>query len=267
MVKVALVYDFDGTLAPGDMQEYGYLEAIGYPVAKEFWEHCAQIAEKNDAGGILTSQCELLHEALRHGVHPTRELFRHYGSMVRFFPGVEQWFEQINGYGRSIGLEVQHFINSSGIKEMIEGTSIAKEFEHIYACSYLYDDLGVAYWPAVSIDYSSKVQYLTKISKGIRECSDSVRVNQYMPHEERAIPMDRMIYFGDGQTDIPSMCMVKEHHGHSIAIYNNQAKEELARQLQAEGRVNYACVADYTLGSHLQLVVKHILDGIALRNT
>lgn len=265
MIKVALVYDFDGTLAPGDMQEYGYLEAIGYPDAKVFWKHCADLAVANDAGGILMSQGELLHEALRHGVRPTRELFRHYGESVAFFPGVRTWFKQINDYGRSIGLDVQHFVVSSGIKEIIEGTPIADEFEQIYACTYLYNEQGEAYWPAISVDYSSKVQFLSKISKGVREAGDSVRVNQYVPNEERAIPFERIIYLGDGQTDIPSMHVVRESRGQSIAVYSNEEKLQLAKTLIEEGRVNYACPADYTEQGRLQQVVKHILEGIALR--
>ena len=265
MIKVALVYDFDGTLAPGDMQEYGYLEAIGYPDAKVFWKHCADLAAESDAGGILMSQGELLHEALRHGVHPTRQLFQHYGANVPFFPGVETWFQQINDYGSSLNLNVKHFVVSSGIKEIIEGTSIAKEFEQIYACTYLYNDKGEAYWPAISVDYSSKVQFLSKISKGIREAGDSVRVNQFMSNDERAIPFERIIYLGDGQTDVPSMHVVRESRGQSIAVYSNDDKQRLARTLLEDGRVNYACPADYTETGQLQRVVKHILEGIALR--
>lgn len=264
MQKVALVYDFDGTLAPGNMQEYGFLQALGYQNPQDFWSACDQLSSAQDAGGILTTQYMFLQEAKRKGLQPTREMFQSFGAKVSFFPGVEEWFARINEYGRARGLEIQHFIDSSGLTEMIEGTKIAKEFTYIYACSYIYNAEGIASWPAVAVDYSTKVQFLSKISKGIREVSDSRRVNAFMPDESRAIPMSRIIYMGDGETDIPSMRIVKAEQGHAIAIYNGEKKRQFARQLINDGRVNFACPANYTEGSEIDTVVKHILDGLAL---
>jgi len=265
MINVALVYDFDGTLAPGNMQEYGFLQALGYDDPKEFWKESDQVAHSHDAGGILSTQYLFLYEALQKGLKPTKELFRSFGANVPFFPGVEGWFERINAYGRTLNINVQHYIDSSGISEMIEGTRIAKEFTNIYACRYAYDKDGIARWPAAVVDYSTKVQFLSKISKGISEVSDSKRVNAYMPEEERVIPMSNIIYLGDGETDIPSMRTVKNENGHSIAVFHGEEKRALAHQLQNEGRVNYACRADYSEGGAIDIVVKHILDGIALR--
>lgn len=265
MTQVALVYDFDGTLAPGNMQEYGFLQALGYSNPGDFWQMCDELACQYDSGGVLTTQYMYLKAAQKQGLKPTRDWFRRYGAQVTFFPGVEQWFKRINEYGKALGLEIHHFIDSSGLTEMIEGTSIAKEFTHIYACSYIYDKDGIAAWPAVAVDYSTKVQFLAKISKGVREVSDSKRVNEYVPVDSRAIPMNRIIYFGDGETDVPSMRTVKAENGHSIAIYSNDTKQQLARQLINDGRVNFACVADYSDGSEIDHTVKHILEGIALR--
>lgn len=265
MINVALVYDFDGTLAPGNMQEYGFLQALGYDDPKTFWNESDRIAHSQDAGGILSTQYLFLYEALQMGLKPTKEMFRSFGANVPFFPGVEGWFERINAYGRSRGINVQHYIDSSGISEMIEGTRIAKEFTHIYACRYAYDKDGIARWPAVVVDYSTKVQFLAKISKGITEVSDSKRVNAYMREDERAIPMSNIIYLGDGETDIPSMRTVKHENGRSIAVFSSDEKRELAVRLQEEGRVNFACRADYTEGGAIDIVVKHILEEIALR--
>jgi len=265
MIKVALVYDFDGTLAPGNMQEYGFLEALGYHQPKDFWLKSDYLARSQDAGGILTSQYLFVTEALKQGLKPTREFFHSFGDKVVLFPGVEDWFGRINAFARELGIEVQHFIDSSGIIEMIEGTRIAKEFTCIYACSYLYDDEGVACWPAVTVDYSTKVQFLSKISKGIRDVSDSRKVNEYMPASNRAIPMEHMIYLGDGETDVPSMRTVKAENGHAIAVYSNDVKQLMARQLLQDGRINFACPADYSEDSPIDKVVKHILEGIALR--
>ena len=172
------------------------------------------------------------------------------------------WFDQINSYGKGIGLNVKHYINSSGLKEMIEGTPIAKKFESIYACSFLYDVDGVAYWPAVAVDYTTKTQFLFKINKGIREISDNRRINEYVPREERPMPFERMIYFGDGETDVPCMSVVKDQGGHSIAVYGQPRKKATALRLIKENRVNFACKADYSEEGEIYATVCRILDKI-----
>lgn len=259
---IALVYDFDGTLAPGNMQEFGLLQDIGYQNPNDFWNLCDQIAKTNDAGGISVVMYALQTEAQRHGIRCTREMLRKYGQSVQFFPGVKDWFSTINQYASQIGVEVKHYINSSGIKEMIEGCAIAKEFEQIYACSYLYDSNGDACWPSVVVDYTKKTQFLFKINKGIREVSDRVRVNEFVPTDERPVPFERMIYFGDGETDVPCMRTVKSNGGYSFAVYGNDKKRALAQQLLTEGRVNFACNADYTEQGEMMEIVKRILDKI-----
>ena len=260
---VALIYDFDGTLSPGNMQEFGFIQAIGKDKS-EFWAKNKQLSEDNDANGILTYMYLMIQAAKNNGISLRRESFKKFGENVELFDGVKEWFALVNGYGRSIGLDVKHYINSSGLKEMIEGTSIAKEFENIYACSFLYDVDGIAYWPAVAIDYTAKTQFLFKINKGIKEVSDNKKINQYIPEKERPIPFERMIYFGDGDTDIPCMKMIKEHGGHSIAVYanGNSAKKATALQLIKDNRVNFVCPADYRAGKEINMVVKRILDKI-----
>ena len=260
--SVALVYDFDGTLVPGNMQEFGLLQAIGYDKPNDFWNLCDQLTKTNDAGGIAVVMYAIQAAAQRAGLRCTRDFLRSYGKMVTFFPGVEQWFEQINAYASQIGVEVKHYINSSGIKEMIDGCAIAHAFERIYACSYLYDSDGDACWPAVVVDYTKKTQFLYKINKGIREVSDHVRINEFVPSNQRPVPFERMIYFGDGETDVPCMRTIKANGGHSFAVYGNEKKRSLAQQLLAEGRVNFACAADYTEEGEMMVIVKRILDKI-----
>lgn len=259
---IALVYDFDGTLAAGNMQEYGLLQAIGYANPAEFWNLCDQIAKTNDAGGIAVVMYAIQAEAQRAGLRCTREMLRQFGQTVTFFPGVIEWFENINRYAQQVGVQVKHYINSSGIKEMIEGCAIAKEFEQIYACTYLYDSNGDACWPAVVVDYTKKTQFLFKINKGIREVSDKVRINEFIPSEERPIPFQRMIYFGDGETDVPCMRTIRSNGGHSFAVYGNDKKRVVAQQLLEEGRVNFACAADYTEKGEMMEIVKRIIDKI-----
>ena len=260
---VALIYDFDGTLSPGNMQEFGFIQAIGKDKA-EFWAKNKKLSEDNDANGILTYMYLMIQAAKNNGVSLRRESFKRFGEKVEIFDGVKEWFALVNEYGKSIGLDVKHYINSSGLKEMIEGTPIAKEFENIYACSFLYDVDGIAYWPAVAIDYTAKTQFLFKINKGIKEVSDNKKINQYIPEKERPIPFERMIYFGDGDTDIPCMKMIKEHGGHSIAVYanGNSVKKATALQLIKDNRVNFVCPADYRAGKEINMVVKRILDKI-----
>lgn len=258
---VALIYDFDGTLSPGNMQEFGFIQAIGKDKT-EFWAKNKELSEKNDANGILCYMYLMVQAAKANGISLKRESFKEFGSNVELFDGVKEWFQLINDYGKKIGLLIKHYINSSGLKEMIEGTPIAKEFENIYACSFLYDVDGVAYWPAVAVDYTTKTQFLFKINKGINEVSDNKKINEYVPEEKRPIPFERMIYFGDGETDIPSMKMIKDHGGHSIAVYGDTKKRQTAYKLINENRVNFVCRADYRVNKDIHAVVKRILDKI-----
>lgn len=260
-INVALVYDFDGTLAPGNMQEFGFVQAIGKD-PNEFWNRTYEMAVGNDASTILCYMYLMLQEAKANGISLKRDNFRKFGSMIKLYQGVEEWFSLINQYGKSIGLNIQHYINSSGLKEMVEGTSIAKEFENIYACSFLYDTEGNAYWPAVAVDYTTKTQFLFKINKGIKEVSDNKRVNEYVAKEDRPIPFERMIYFGDGETDVPSMSVVKSQGGHAIAVYGDPKKKATATKLINANRVDFICKADYSEGREVYDTVCRILNKI-----
>ena len=260
-IDVALVYDFDGTLAPGNMQEFGFVQAIGKD-PEAFWSKTEELSVGNDASAILCYMYLMLQEAKANGLSLKRDAFRKFGARIELYRGVAEWFDLINRYGKGIGVNVKHYINSSGLKEMIEGTPIAKKFENIYACSFLYDVDGVAYWPAVAVDYTTKTQFLFKINKGIREISDNRRINEYVPREERPMPFERMIYFGDGETDVPCMSVVKEQGGHSIAVYGQPRKKSTARRLICENRVNFACKADYSEEGEIYATVCRILDKI-----
>lgn len=264
---VALIYDFDGTLSPGNMQEFGFINAIGTD-KDDFWRRNNQMSIENDASGILCYMYLMIDEAKKNGIKLTKESFRSFGSKIKLYDGVKDWFRNINQYGSSIGLKISHYINSSGLKEMIEGSPIAHEFANIYACSFLYNSEGNAYWPAVAVDFTTKTQFLFKINKGITEISDSWKINQYIPEEERPMPFQNMIYFGDGETDIPSMKMIKERGGHSIAVYKpgDKDKKSVAEKLIREQRVNFACPANYNPDKSLFKVVKRILDKIKADN-
>lgn len=260
---IALIYDFDGTLSPGNMQEFGFMQAIGKK-ANEFWTENTKLAQDKDADQILTYMYLMLQKANAENISLKRESFKGFGKKIELFKGVQEWFKLINAYGKSIGVEIEHYINSSGLIEMIEGTPIAKEFKKIYACSYLYDVDGKAYWPAVAVNYTTKTQFLFKINKGIDSIYDNKKVNEFIKDENRRIPFSRMIYFGDGETDIPCMKLVKEQGGHSIAVYKprDSKKKKTSEKLIIENRVNFACSADYTNDSEIFQVVKTILEKI-----
>jgi phosphoserine phosphatase len=260
---VALIYDFDGTLSPGNMQEFGFIEAIGKS-SKEFWTENTQMAQTTDGDQILTYMYLMLQKANAQSVSLKRESFQNFGKKIELFNGVQQWFKLVNDYGYKIGIEIEHYINSSGLIEMVEGTPIAKEFKKIYACSYLYDVDGKAIWPAVAVNYTTKTQFLFKINKGIDSIYDNKKVNEFIDKDKRRIPFSRMVYFGDGETDIPCMKLVKEQGGHSIAVYKPRKpdKKKISEKLIADNRVNFACPADYAADSEIHKVVTTILDKI-----
>ena len=260
-VTAAMIYDFDGTLSPGNMQEYDFIPAIGKS-NKEFWHDCNELARVQDADMTLTYMARMIQEARSKGLSLKREAFQESGRRITLYEGVEQWFARINAYAAERGVKMLHYINSSGIKEIIEGTPIAGEFRKIYACSFLYDVDGIAYWPGVAVNYTNKTQFIFKINKGVESVYDTKLVNQYMEERSRPVPFSRMIYVGDGTTDIPCMRLVKNFGGHSVAVYNpkDQQKRQEMNTLIRDNRVNHVCPADYTDGSEIDLVVKTIID-------
>ena len=260
---VALIYDFDGTLSPGNMQEFGFIQAIGKK-PQEFWQESDKIALGQDASNILSYMKHMFDEAKKSGIKLRREDFKSFGASVELFPGVKDWFKIINEYGKSKGVKVEHYINSSGLAEMIEGTSIAHEFKRIFACSFLYNKDGEAEWPGVAVDYTAKTQFLFKINKGILSIRDNKKENESKAEDNKRIPFPHMIYFGDGETDVPCMKIVKMFGGNSIAVYNPEIKKKVnvARKLLRQQRVNFITPADYTKESRTYEVVCAIIDKI-----
>jgi phosphoserine phosphatase len=264
---IALIYDFDGTLSPGNMQEFGFIQAIGQTPA-EFWSKSNQVPEGQEVSSILSYMKLMIDEAKKKGISLTRDSFVSFGRHIELYEGVRHWFSLINEYGRRHGVVIEHYINSSGQTELIEGTSIAHEFKKIFACSFWYDENGVAVWPAVAVDYTGKTQFLFKIAKGIMDISDNTKVNDSQKEEEKPIPFSHMIYFGDGTTDIPCMKIVKMFGGNSIAVFDphNQHQIDTARTLLKQDRVNFICEADYRIGSQMYEVVTTIIDKIKAEN-
>lgn len=260
---VALIYDFDGTLSPGNMQEFGFIQAIGKS-PKEFWQESDEIAVGQDASNILSYMKLMFDEARKAGIKLRREDFKRFGASVELFDGVIGWFGLINAYGKAKGVKIEHYINSSGLAEMIEGTPIAKEFKRIFACTFIYNERGEAEWPGVAVDYTAKTQFIFKINKGILSIRDNKKVNESKDEDKKRVPFPHMIYFGDGETDVPCMKIVKMFGGNSIAVYNPDIKKKVnvAKKLLRQKRVNFITPATYTEESRTYQVVCAIIDKI-----
>ena len=259
----ALIYDFDGTLSPGNMQEFGFIQAIGR-TPEEFWKMSDGIAIGQDASNILAYMKLMKDEAEKLGIRLTRENFHRFGADIKLYEGVREWFQNVNRYGRDRGVIIEHYINSSGLKEIIEGSPIAREFKHIFAGSYIYNEAGEAEWPGIAVDYTAKTQYLFKIQKGIFSSRDAKRVNESMADENKRIPFSNMVYFGDGETDVPSMKVVSMFGGHTVAVFDpaNPAKRASARKLQRQGRASFISPANYARDSRTFRLVCSIIDKI-----
>ena len=260
---IGLIYDFDGTLSPGNMQEFGFIQAIGQ-TPEEFWSKSNGLAIGQDASDILAYMKLLVDEARKNGISLTREGFKKYGADIKLYEGVREWFHHINRYGKEHGVVIEHYINSSGLTEIIEGSPIAGAFKHIFAGSFLYNEKGEAEWPGIAVDFTAKTQYLFKIQKGIFSSRDAEKVNESMADESKRIPFTNMIYFGDGETDVPSMKLVTMFGGNAIAVFDpaRPKKKEAARKLLKDGRASFITPASYTKDSRTFRLVCAIIDKI-----
>lgn len=265
--RVAIAYDFDGTLAPGNMQEHQFLPEIR--MKKDvFWGKVSELAKANEADEILVYMNLMIEEARHAHARATRSDFYDRGKTIELFLGLDSWFDRINEYARQQDLIAEHYIISSGNKELIEGTSIANKFKKIYASTFWFDENDVAKWPALAVNYTNKTQFLFRINKGALDVHDKKGVNAYVPEEERPIPFDNIIFIGDGETDIPCFRLVKDKGGLSVAVYKprtNSAKR-MADSLKVEGRVHCSFPANYSEGEKVEKIVKAKIDEIAVRS-
>ena len=260
---LAICYDFDKTLSPDDMQAQGYIQSVGYDVG-EFWRQTDVLAKQNEMDQNLAYMYMMVREAVGNLVF-SRKTLAEYGSHVTLFPGVEDWFSRIREYGAKRGVIVEHYIISSGLREMIEGTRVAGEFEKIYASSFYFNERGVAVWPAQVINYTNKTQFLFRISKGVLEVNDTA-VNDPVAPEELRVPFRNMVYIGDSDTDIPCMKLVNSNGGHSIGVYNSETKDKSkVHKMLRDRRIKYFVPADYREGGELDLLLKAIIENTVTR--
>lgn len=260
---IAIMYDFDKTLCTRDMQEYTFIPSVGME-PHEFWNHTHDVAMEETMDNILTYMYCMVEKARQSGNPLTRESLVSCGKDIEYHPGVEGWFSRINRYAEEAGVQVEHYVLSSGLKEIIEGTSIAKFFKRIYACEFLYKD-GQAYWPKMAVNYTNKTQFVYRINKGVLDINNDVDLNNSRPDSEKRVFFTNMIYIGDGLTDVPCMKLVKQSGGHSIAIYSKGQQHKTSPLLKHE-RVDWMFEADYNEGSELDRTMKLLLEQLAYFN-
>lgn len=262
---IALMYDFDKTLCTTDMQEYTFIPNVGM-TPHDFWAEASAISKGKKMDSILAYMWVMLEKAHAAHISIRREDFVRLGKDLELYEGVEEWFERIKRIGEDLNVEVEHYIISSGLREIIEGSCIYKNFKEVFACEFLYDENDVACWPKNAVNYTTKTQFLFRINKGVLDISDDVALNSYTPMEDRRIPFRNMIYIGDGLTDVPCMRLVNANGGHSIAVYKD-GKRDIVDDLLLHDRVDFVAPADYREGKELDEIVKAILCKMSMEDS
>ncbi|MBR0440186.1 MAG: haloacid dehalogenase-like hydrolase [Bacilli bacterium] len=257
---IAIMYDFDKTLSTTDMQNYDFIPNLGM-TPEQFWGATTEFTEKTGVERILSYMYMMIQKAKEKDIKITREYLRECGKNIKFYPGVSTWFNRINKYGEEKGVQVEHYLVSSGTMEIVEGCSIFNHFTKAWGCEYYYNEEGEPIWPKLAINYTQKTQFFFRISKGVVDDKDDNSVNE--KNRNRRIPYQNIIYMGDGMTDVACMTLVKHNDGTSIAIYPEKESDKV-RNLYTDGRCNFMCRADYSAGSDLESVVKLIIDKVAM---
>lgn len=259
---IAICYDFDKTLATNNMQSFSFIPSLGMK-DEEFWAKCYKQTKKNGMDSTLSYLKLMIDECKKKGIRLSREYLQSMGKNIEFFDGVSTWFRRLNIYAQKKGLTLEHYIISSGNKEIIEGCSIFKEFKNVFGCEFLYNEQGEAVWPKNLVNYTLKTQYLFRICKGLNDLTDEETINQKVA--EKHVEFRNMIYIGDGMTDIPCMVLIKEKGGVAVSVYPPD-KKEASVNLVKDNRVNYACRSDFRSGAPLEKLIKLIIDSMDLKD-
>ena len=259
---IALLYDFDKTLCTQDMQNYTFIPALGMEPGS-FWQEANLFGQREEMDSILAYMYMMLKKSRELNVPLTRDFLRQCGRSIDFFPGVQDWFGRVNAHGAALGVEVEHYVISSGLREIIEGSAIAGAFKEIFASEFYYDADGYPVWPKLAVNFTAKTQFVYRINKGVLDVADDKTLNDSMPDGSKRVPFTNMIYIGDGLSDVPCMKMMRSYGGQAIAVYqavNKAGVEQLLRQR----RVDYIYPADYREGSALEITVKNIIRKMAV---
>ena len=259
---IAFLYDFDKTLCTTDMEDYAFIPSLGYTPA-EFWGRANAFGWENRMDGLLAYMYTLIQECAAQNIKLDRAFLNHCGESIQLFPGVREWFARINAFGESLGVQVEHYVISSGLREIIEGSGIAQEFREIYACEFYYNENGDACWPKLDVNFTNKTQFVYRINKGILDVSRDKELNDSMPDDSKRVPFTNMIYMGDGLSDVPCMKMMRAYGGQAIAVYQASNRQGVEKLL-ADGRVDFIFPADYREGMELDRTVRDILRKMTI---
>lgn len=259
---IALLYDFDKTLCTTDMEDYTFIPALGYTPA-QFWRKANDFGRDNGMDGLLAYMYTMIDECRRQNIRLDRDFLVRCGHSIRLFPGVREWFGRINAFGQTLGVEVEHYVISSGLREIIEGSGIGHEFRQIYACEFFYNAEGLASWPKLDVNFTNKTQFVYRINKGVLDVSDDRTLNASMPDDSKRVPFTNMIYIGDGLSDVPCMKMMRAYGGEAIAVYQEENRQGV-EDLLSKGRVDFIFPADYRAGTALDETVRNIIRKMAI---
>ncbi len=258
---VAIMYDFDKTLCTKDMQDYSFIPSLGM-TESEFWSFANELGTNEHMDSVLAYMYAMVKISKDRNIPLLRQKLVDMGRNVELFSGVEGWFKRISDFGSEQGVQVEHYVISSGMKEIIEGTSISKYFKSIFACEFLYDENGNGIWPKTDVNYTNKTQFVYRINKGVLDVANDNDLNRSMPDDSKRVPFCNMIYIGDGLSDVPCMKMMKAYGGYSIAVY--QSRDSKVEDLLKNDRVDYIYPADYSAGTGLDTTVRNIIRKMAI---
>ena len=264
---IAVVYDFDLTLSPDYMQDHTILRHAGID-PKEFWDSCTALKNEKGYDQELAYMKRMLEvDSIRALSNNDLELM---GTDLTFFPGVPGCFEELNALFspqeyEELGIRLEHYVVSSGLKAILDGSHIAKYVKAIFGCEFDEDDGHISF-PKRTISHTQKTQFLFRVNKGLLDMDQDV--NDHMPEEARRVPFRHMIYIGDGPTDVPCFTLMKKNGGFAVAVYNAEdpsrgSFEKCFQLAHHADRVHFMAPADYRPGSHLRLILEQHIKEIA----
>ena len=267
---IAIVYDYEQTLSPNYMQEEVLFPAFGID-ARRFWKKCQELVA-NESYDHELAYMRVMLEYLEID-RPTNARLSELGQKLQFYPGLPEMFDDFNTHlltpqHEAHGIRVEHYIISSGLKALIDGSRVAPYVKAIFGCEFAEDAQGRITFPKRVISHTQKTQYLFRINKGLLELSEDV--NDHMPAELRPVPFEHMIYVGDGPTDVPCFAVVRQNGGQAIAVYNpddeTRSSFKKCYQLASNAnRVRHIAPADFRAGSHLRLLLEQMVEDVATR--
>ncbi len=264
---LAIVYDFDHTLSPHYMQDHTILRRAGVDPS-EFWLSCTTLIKERGYDQELAYMKRMLdYDGIRKLSNADLQAM---GPDLTFFPGVPDFFEELNAIVQQTryaewDIHLEHYVVSSGLKAILDGSNIAKHVKAIFGCEFD-EDQGHIHFPKRTISHTQKTQFLFRVNKGLINLDQDV--NDHMPEEARRVPFGHMIYVGDGPTDVPCFTVIKKNGGLAVAVYNphdttRKSFKKCYDLAHHADRVHFMAPADYQTGSQLRLILEQHLTEMA----